>query len=104
MVQTTKTYTPLSQIPAVKVRTCAAILPNKMQCWRAGDVQVVRQTTTPKTENSDETVEKVEYQLCYRHTQIEQQQDEIEAAKQVEQKQPEKPVQKQITQVEKKPV
>lgn len=81
----TKVYTPLSQIKTAKIEKCSALLPNAMQCWRAGDVQVIRQIVTPAYKDEakkdhPEITEKQEYQLCYRHAQIEQQQAAIDAA------------------------
>jgi hypothetical protein len=78
----TKTYTPLSQIASAAIGKCSAMLPNKLQCWRAGDVQVIIQKITPPTgKDTMETVDKTEYQLCYRHAQLENQQDAVDAAK-----------------------
>lgn len=79
----TKTYTPLTQIANAVISKCSALLPNHMPCWRAGDVQVIRQTIVPAHEDSDgtqwpEEVAKQEYQLCYRHAQLEQLTDEQE--------------------------
>jgi hypothetical protein len=71
---TTKTYKPLSQIAKAKIHKCSAMLPNHMQCWRAGDVQVVSTTVTPPAKDGDkETTSTSEYQLCYMHANIEQQ-------------------------------
>ncbi len=85
----TKVYTPLSQLPAVKITNCSAILPNHMCCWRAGDVQVIRQLVTEATAEEPVKVENQEYQLCNRHAYIEQQQDAIDAQKaEVEAEQP----------------
>lgn len=82
----TKTFTLLSQIPRAVIGKCSAILPNKMQCWRAGDVQVhtVTQGTDPEVPNTT-----FGYQLCRAHAIAEQQEydkavaDEAEAAKAV---------------------
>jgi hypothetical protein len=81
MPTTTKTYTPLSQLASVAVKTCSAILPNRLQCWRAGDVQVIIQTTEETKDDKPLTVTETEYQLCYRHASIEQQQDAVDAQK-----------------------
>ena len=66
----TKTFTLLSQIPKAVIGKCTAILPNHMQCWRAGDVQVhtVKQLDDPKKPN-----ETFDYQLCRAHAIAEQQ-------------------------------
>jgi hypothetical protein len=80
----TKTFTLLSQIPKVVIGKCSAILPNKMQCWRAGDVQV---HTVTQGVNSEEPNDTFDYQLCRAHAIAEQQEydkavaDEAEAAK-----------------------
>lgn len=70
---TTKTYTELSKIPRASVGKCNAVLANHMQCWRAGDVQVVISTT------DGETASMVSYQLCKAHAIYEQQQDALAA-------------------------
>ena len=75
----TKTYTPLSQIEGAQARGCSALMPNRMQCWRAGDVQVVVAKTEPATKDKPLTVTETLYQLCYRHAHIEQHQDVIAA-------------------------
>jgi hypothetical protein len=65
-MSTTKTYTDLSTDggSGVKVVNCSALLPNHMQCWRAGDVLV-------SVVNEDQTLNS-NYQLCWRHAVIDQ--------------------------------
>jgi len=75
----TRTYMPLSILTIVKVGKCTGVLPNKMQCWRAGDVLVTETTPAPTAEDA-EAVSKTEYQLCNYHATIQQQQDAKEAA------------------------
>ena len=80
----TKTFTLLSQIPKAIIGKCSAILPNRMQCWRAGDVQVHTVTQGKDPEEPNKTFD---YQLCRAHAITEQQEydkavaDETEAAK-----------------------
>jgi hypothetical protein len=70
---TTKTYTDLKEIPHVKIKTCGALLPNHMQCWRAGDFQVTETTVQPAvaaTKDTPAVEEKVTqntYQVCAFH-------------------------------------
>jgi len=76
---TTKTYTPLAEIPHVKIKNCGAVLPNHMQCWRAGDFQVTSTTVqpavaavaatkdSPAVEAVEEKVETNTYQVCAFH-------------------------------------
>ena len=70
----TRTYKPLIELPGVKIVSCSAVLPNRMQCWRSGDVQV---TETASTTAEDGTVtDKVSvYQLCRRHALIQKEAD-----------------------------
>lgn len=76
-VQVTKTYTPVMELHLKVIGRCSAVLPNHMQCWRAGDVQVHVTTVTPgATEEDAPTVVKNSYQLCNRHAQIEKFEDE----------------------------
>lgn len=80
----TKTFTPLTQIPKAFIGKCTAVLPNHMQCWKAGDVQVhlVKQEADPEKPNVT-----YDYQLCRAHAVAEQQEydkavaDEAAAAK-----------------------
>lgn len=78
----TKTFTPLSEVVKASIGKCTAILPNHMQCWRAGDVQVhvVTQSTNPEEGNKT-----FDYQLCRAHAFAEQQ----EYSKAIEAKQAE---------------
>ena len=73
----TKTFTLLSQIPKAQIGKCAGILPNRMQCWRAGDVLVhqVTQGTNPEEPNTT-----FDYQLCKAHAIAEQQQYDKDVA------------------------
>jgi hypothetical protein len=70
---TTKEYTKLKDIPHVKITNCGALLPNKLQCWRAGDYQVVATTVqpaVPATKDTPAIEEKVsmnKYQVCAFH-------------------------------------
>ena len=80
---TTKQYTLLSDIPHVKITSCSAVLPNHLQCWRAGDYQVTKTTVqpaiaavaatkdTPAVEAVEEKVEQLTYQLCRFHQSFE---------------------------------
>jgi len=84
-MSTTKTYADLGPDSGtgVPIGKCSGLLPNHMQCWRAGDVLVsaVTQTTVPAhTVNETEIPEAVDesvtsYQLCRRHATIEQDRD-----------------------------
>ncbi len=76
----TKTFTPLSQLEGVVARSCSALMPNRCQCWRAGDVQVIRQKIEPATAETPETITEQVYQLCYRHAQLEKYQDDLNEA------------------------
>lgn len=40
----TRIYTPLTDLPQVPIERCSQVLPNKMQCWKAGDVLIVEGT------------------------------------------------------------
>lgn len=72
---TVTTRTPLSQIPHAKIVSCSAVLPNKMQCWRAGDVQVTKINSFPATEDNPSGIKTIQYQVCYFHNSIEEQQE-----------------------------
>ncbi len=65
----TKTFTSLSQIPKAVIEKCSAILPNRMQCWRAGDVLVHTVTQSADPEISNTTFD---YQLCRGHAAAEE--------------------------------
>lgn len=80
---TTKTYQLLSEIPHVKIGNCGALLPNHLQCWRAGDFQVTETTVqpavaataatkdTPAVAAVEEKVSLTKYQLCRFHQSLE---------------------------------
>jgi hypothetical protein len=79
----TKTFTPLSELSVgpkpgqVQISKCTEVLPNRMQCWRAGDVlvTVVGELTTDKaTGKPTQSVQS--YQKCRRHALAEQEQYE----------------------------
>jgi hypothetical protein len=53
-----KTYSKLTETPGAHIGRCAQVLPNRMQCPKAADVQVVE---------GEES-----YQLCLRHALAEQ--------------------------------
>lgn len=65
----TKTYADLgpNSGSGVAIGKCSALLPNHMQCWRAGDVLV-------SVINEDQTLAS-QYQLCQRHVVVEQNRD-----------------------------
>ena len=67
-----RVYTPLSQVPNVKVGRCSGVLSNHMQCWRAGDVLVTDTTSTP-TDTNPEAVTVSNTQLCNRCAVLQQQ-------------------------------
>ena len=77
VMPTTKTYTLLSEIPHVKIVNCSAMLPNHLQCWRAGDFQVTETTVQPAvaatkdTAAVEEKVSLTKYQLCRFHQSLE---------------------------------
>lgn len=80
MPPTKKEYTNLLEArstgyfdPKYQIGRCSAILPNRMQCWRAADfhvVEVIPATTEPPTEERT-----VEYQLCKQHVNIQKGED-----------------------------
>lgn len=77
-----KTYTPLTEIPTghglgkTLIGKCSAILPNRLQCWRAGDFVVTE--VHPAVTDADEKVsqQKDTYQLCRSHVAQQQENDE----------------------------
>jgi hypothetical protein len=83
MPPTQKTYTNLLEArstgyfdPKFQIGRCSAILPNKMQCWRAADFQVAETIPATTTESGEEVPEKeVEYQLCKQHVNIQKGED-----------------------------
>ena len=73
----TKVYTNIHEAPGKpKIGQCSAVLPNHMQCWRAGDVIVT--IVEPSTESEPEKV--TCFQLCRGHATLAQEQDKLEAA------------------------
>ena len=82
---TTKEYVALTDNPHIKIKTCGAVLPNHMQCWRAGDYQVTETTVqpavaavaatkdTPATPAVEEKVSTSTYQICAFHKSLEAQ-------------------------------
>ncbi|MDR3392464.1 MAG: hypothetical protein P4L77_12105 [Sulfuriferula sp.] len=73
MGTTTKVYALLSATGG-KIQNCTALLPNRLQCWRAGDylvTETIIQPAVAATETKAALEEKVvrnEYQLCRFHT------------------------------------
>ena len=67
-VPTKKIYTPLMEIPRILIGRCAQVLPNRMQCWRAGDFQVLEATSKTET-----TI----YQLCRTHVTLQKLEDRL---------------------------
>ena len=69
----TKTFTPISQLIKPTIGRCSAVLPNRMQCWKAGEYEVkqVFQGTNPEEPNKV-----AYYQLCRAHAVAEQQEYE----------------------------
>lgn len=77
-----KTYTPLASIKGAKVVMCSALLPNHLQCWRAGDVLVTETTSIPASKDAKgvetpASITERTWQLCNFHTAQAQQLDEI---------------------------
>jgi len=73
----TKTFTPLSEIPKAIIGTCSGILPNHMQCWRAGDVQV-HMVIPGEGEEAEPRIH--DYQLCRAHAIAEKQEQDVAVA------------------------
>lgn len=69
----TKTFTQLAQIPKAVIERCTAVLPNHMQCWKAGDVQV---HLVKQGDDSEKPNVTYDYQLCRAHAVAEQQEYE----------------------------
>ena len=72
-----KTYTPLIELPTVLITSCTQVLPNKLQCWKAGDYLV--EETLPGDPTADPPVPDStrSYQLCAMHTTIQQRADAL---------------------------
>jgi hypothetical protein len=68
---TEKHYTPLMEIKGIMIGRCAQVLPNKLQCWRAGDFLV--QDNLPSG--------KVIYQLCRTHVTLQKLSDRLDREK-----------------------
>lgn len=81
---TTKTYTPLSEIPKALITKCSQILPNKCQCWKAGEFQVEEIVPKEPTENDPSTSKTISYQLCKAHAVIQEQADKLAAKAEAE--------------------
>lgn len=69
----TKTFTPILQLVKPVIGRCTAILPNRMQCWKAGEFQVKQVFQGPNPEEPNKTNT---YQLCRAHAVAEQQEYE----------------------------
>lgn len=83
---TKKTYTPLSQISGGEkiITKCGALLPNRMQCWRAGDVLCeTEELVVSDDPNTENTKRVTSTQYCYAHARMMQEQD-ISSAKAAE--------------------
>lgn len=80
---TITTRTPLSQVAHAKIVQCSAVLPSKLQCWRAGDVQVTKIDSFPATEENPSGTKTTQYQVCYFHNSIEEQQEADQLTKPV---------------------
>ena len=77
-----KVYTNLSDLPHPVIGKCSGMLPNHMQCWRAGDVQVVETTITPAADDKPETTRVTLTQLCRSHAlQAQEQNNKVVAIK-----------------------
>jgi len=68
---TEKHYTPLMEIKGILIGRCAQILPNKLQCWRAGDFLVHDNLPSGK----------VLYQLCRTHVTLQKLADKLDKEK-----------------------
>jgi hypothetical protein len=55
-----------------RVDRCSYILPNKLQCWKAGEEEVTEYVapTLKAVKESGAKIERYVYQLCERHTKI----------------------------------
>ena len=79
-MSTTKTLTPLSALPVgtkpgqIAIGKCSEVLPNHMQCWRAGDVVVTVVNEPTTAEDGKVTQQILTYQKCNRHALAEQEQ------------------------------
>ena len=84
IVNPTKTYTALVDIPKAVIGKCSAVLPNHCACWRSGDFQVTIPGEVVTDAEGKVTQEIYGYQLCRRHAQSEQANDAaLATAKQV---------------------
>ena len=79
MPVTKKTYTPLIELPAVLILNCSQVLPNKMQCWKAGDYLVEEEVPVASQKDSTPAPEPSmhSYQLCAMHATIQQRADTL---------------------------
>jgi hypothetical protein len=68
---TEKHYWPLMQIKGISIGRCSQVLPNRLQCWRAGDFLVSDNLPTGK----------VLYQLCRTHTTLQKLADKLDHEK-----------------------
>ena len=68
---TEKQYTPIMLVQGILIGRCSQILPNKLQCWRAGDFVV--QDSLPSG--------KVIYQLCRTHVTLQKLADKLDREK-----------------------
>lgn len=66
-----KTYTPLIELPKVLIGDCSQVLPNRLQCWKAGDYLVKEEVPEGSPERT--------YQLCSMHAIILQRADTLAA-------------------------
>ena len=72
-----------SELEATKtpVKMCSGLLPNRMQCWRAGDYLCTETTMTPAVPAHDDVAEipestsRKEYQLCRYHKLMQEEAD-----------------------------
>ncbi len=77
MSTSTKTYTPVSAIQNVAIGKCTEMLPNHLQCWKAGDFVIT--VTTPPAEGQTEPTT-TSYQKCRYHAQLEKAADDAAVA------------------------
>ena len=68
---TDKHYWPVMEIKGLLIGRCAQVLPNKLQCWRAGDFLVQDNLKTGK----------VLYQLCRTHVTLQKLADRLDKEK-----------------------
>ena len=85
MPVTKKTYIPLIELPTVLILNCSQVLPNRMQCWKAGDYLVEEElpAPTPPVDSGANTgtpeASMHSYQLCAMHATIQQRADALAA-------------------------